>query len=116
PTRAVGRQDRPQAGAALDALVEHLRATIPKLRADGESLLHSTLGQQLDICSSYLALMKLRMGGRLSYAVEADSGLRERPFPPLLLLILFENDIKHCIVPQPGPGRVEGRAAAMVKT
>lgn len=110
--RALVRQDPAQAEATLDALVEHLRATIPKLRADGESLLHSTLGQQLDICSSYLALMKLRMGGRLSYAVEADPGLRERPFPPLLLLTLVENAIKHGIEPQPGPGRVEVRAVA----
>ena len=41
-------------------LVAHLRATIPRLR-DGESLLHSTLGQQLDICASYLELMRLRV-------------------------------------------------------
>src|SRR5690606_1689403 len=39
-------------------------------------------------------------------------GLRERPFPPLLLLTLVENAIKHGIEPQPGPGRVEVRAVA----
>ncbi|KAA2285802.1 sensor histidine kinase [Arenimonas fontis] len=110
--RALVRQDPAQAEATLDALVDHLRATIPKLRADGESLLHSTLGQQLDICASYLALMKLRMGGRLSFAVEADSVLRAQPFPPLLLLTLVENAIKHGIEPQPGPGRIEVRASA----
>lgn len=107
--RALVRQDPAQAEATLDALVIHLRATIPKLR-DGESLLHSTLGQQLDICASYLELMRLRMGGRLSYAVEAGPALRQRPFPPLLLITLVENAIKHGIEPQPGPGRVEVRA------
>lgn len=108
--RALVRQDPAQAEATLDALVDHLRATIPKLR-DGEAMLHSTLGQQLDICASYLALMKLRMGGRLSYAVEAEASLRQQAFPPLLLITLVENAIKHGIEPQPGPGRVEVRAS-----
>ncbi|PRH83751.1 sensor histidine kinase [Arenimonas caeni] len=108
--RALVRKDPAQAEATLDALVAHLRATIPKLR-DGQAMLHSTLGQQLDICASYLELMRLRMGGRLSYAVEAEPPLRARPFPPLLLITLVENAIKHGIEPQPGPGRVDVRAS-----
>ena len=107
--RALVRQDPARAEATLDALVDHLRATIPKLR-DGEALLHSTLGQQLDICASYLQLMRLRMGGRLSYAVDAAPALRARPFPALLLITLVENAIKHGIEPQPGPGTVEVKA------
>ncbi|KFN48621.1 sensor histidine kinase [Arenimonas composti] len=108
--RALVRQDPAMAEATLDALVDHLRATIPKLR-DGQAALHSTLGQQLDICASYLQLMKLRTGGRLSYAVEAEPALRALPFPPLLLITLVENAIKHGIEPQPGPGRVEVRGS-----
>lgn len=108
--RALVRQDPAQAEATLDALVDHLRATIPKLR-DGEAMLYSTLGQQLDICASYLELMRLRMGGRLSYAVEAAPDLRARPFPPLLLITLVENAIKHGVEPRPGPGRIEVRAS-----
>lgn len=108
--RALVRQDPQQAEATLDALVDHLRATIPRLR-DGEAMLHSTLGQQLDICASYLELMRLRMGGRLSYAVHAPEELRSREFPPLLLITLVENAIKHGIEPQPGAGRVEVRAS-----
>ncbi len=104
--RALVREDPAQAEATLDALVEFLRATIPKLR-EGEAGLHSTLGQQLDICASYLALMQVRMGGRLEYKVGADAGLRELAFPPTLLITLVENAIKHGIEPQPGPGRIE---------
>jgi len=103
--RALVRQDPAQAEATLDALVAFLRATIPKLRDD--SGLHSTLGQQLDICASYLALMQVRMGGRLTYSVDADNALRALPFPPSLLITLVENAIKHGIEPRPGPGRIE---------
>jgi sensor histidine kinase YesM len=103
--RALVRQDPAQAETTLDALVDFLRASIPRLR-DGESKLHSTLGQQLDLCRSYLALMQVRMGGRLSYAVEADPELRDTAFPPSLLITLAENAIKHGIEPKPGPGRV----------
>ena len=107
--RALVRQDPAQAEATLDALVGFLRATIPKLR-DGQGL-HSTLGQQLDICASYLALMQVRMGGRLAYAVSAGQTLRTQPFPPALLITLVENAIKHGIEPKPGPGRIEVTAS-----
>ena len=103
--RALVRQDPAQAEATLDALVDFLRATIPKLREDCG--LHATLGQQLALCSSYLALMQVRMGGRLTYDVRADEALRAAPFPPSLLITLVENAIKHGIEPRPGPGRIE---------
>ena len=109
--RALVRQDPAQAEATLDALVDFLRATIPKLREDRG--LHATLGQQLDLCSSYLALMQVRMGGRLTYDVRADEALRAAPFPPSLLITLVENAIKHGIEPRPGPGRIE--VAAVVE-
>lgn len=107
--RALVRQEPAQAEATLDALVDFLRATIPKLRDDRG--LHATLGQQLDICSSYLTLMQVRMGGRLAYAVRADDALRALPFPPSLLITLVENAIKHGIEPRPGPGRIEVEAS-----
>ncbi len=103
--RALVRQDPAQAEATLDALVAFLRATIPKLRDDRG--LHATLGQQLDLCASYLALMQVRMGGRLTYVVQADDALRTLPFPPSLLITLVENAIKHGIEPRPGAGRIE---------
>lgn len=103
--RALVRQDPAQAEATLDALVDFLRATIPKLREDRG--LHATLGLQLDLCSSYLALIQVRMGRRLTYDVRADEALRAAPFPPSLLITLVENAIKHGIEPRPGPGRIE---------
>lgn len=108
--RALVRQDPAQAEATLDALADFLRATIPRLR-DGEAALHSTLGQQLDMCATYLALMQVRMGGRLRYEVQADDRQRAHPFPPALLITLVENAIKHGIEPRPGAGRIDIVAA-----
>lgn len=97
--------ERDPAGAveAIDALVAYLRATIPKIR--GRSLT-SSLGEQMDLCDAYLRLMKARMG-RLEHAVQLDPRLREVSFPPLILLTLVENAIKHGIEPKCGAGRVE---------
>lgn len=107
--RALVRQDPARAEATLDALVDHLRTTIPRLRDDGR-LLHSTLGQQLDICCSYLDLVRLRIGERLTFDIDATPDLRARPYPPLLLITLVENAIKHGVEPKPGPVRVAVRA------
>lgn len=107
--RALVRRDPALAEATLDALAAHLRTTIPKLRND-EALLHSTLGQQLDICESYLELMALRIGSRFHYSIEAAPALRLRPYPPLLLMTLVENAVKHGIEPKSGPGRIDVRA------
>lgn len=108
--RALVRQDPAQAEHTLDALVDFLRATIPKFR-EGETGLHATLGQQLDLCQSYLQLMQVRMGGRLAYAVHAGADLRELPFPPSILITLVENAIKHGIEPRPGAGRIDVHAS-----
>jgi sensor histidine kinase YesM len=42
----------------------------------------------------------------LRYAIEADAELRALPFPPMLLISLVENAIKHGIEPKRGPGMV----------
>lgn len=108
--RPLIRQDASQAEAALDALADHLRATIPQMREQTGSV-SSTLGQQLDICVSYLALMQVRMGARLQCEIAVPPELRALEFPPLMLLSLVENAIKHGIEPKPGPGQIIIRAS-----
>jgi sensor histidine kinase YesM len=99
--RALLHEDVAQAEAMIDALVRHLRAVLPVMRADSGL---STLEDQLAICASYLDLMATRMEGRLTYRIEVPSTLLHTPFPPLMLLTLVENAIKHGIEPKTGGG------------
>jgi len=87
----------------VHALVGYLRATIPRLRGDAARL-DTTLGQQLEICASYLEVIQTRMGGRLDVRVEVPAALHGATFPPLLLMTLVENSVKHGIEPRPGHG------------
>ncbi len=103
--RSLIKQDPDRAEITLDALVDHLRATIPKLR-EQQGVLHSTLGQQLDICGSYLTLMQVRMGSRLNYEINATPECRELDFPPLMLISLVENAIKHGLETKRGDGNI----------
>lgn len=103
--RMMIRQDPAQSEATLDALVAYLRGSIPQFRG-GEVATASLLGQQLDLCESYLEVMRIRTAGRLQHAVDVDASLRDVAFPPMLLITLVENAIKHGIEPKPGPGRV----------
>ena len=108
--RPLIRQDASKAESALDALSDHLRATIPQMR-NGNGRVMSTLGQQIDICASYLAVMQVRMGSRLHHEIDVAQELRDKAFPPLMLLSLVENAIKHGIEPKPGPGVIVIRAS-----
>jgi two-component sensor histidine kinase len=92
-----------RAVSTIDALSDYLRSTLPKLRREG-GLEGATLGHQIGICAQYLELMNIRMGGRITVEIDAPPELAEAPFPPLLLISLVENAVKHGIEPKPGPG------------
>ena len=57
--------------------------------------------------------MHVRMGERLGTSVELPPHLAEVPFPPLMLISLVENAIKHGVEPKAGP--VEVTLAASVQ-
>jgi hypothetical protein len=103
--RSLVATDPQRASQTIDALAQHLRATLPKLRAaTGDT--QSTLGEQFAICASYLELMQVRLGERLHVDIRLPPQLRDVPFPPFLLISLVENAIKHGVEPKPGVTRV----------
>jgi hypothetical protein len=103
--RSLVSTDPERASRTIDALAHHLRATLPRMRAETGAR-QSTLGEQFAICASYLDLMKVRLGERLRVELSLPDELREVSFPPLLLISLVENAIKHGAEPNPAPTRV----------
>lgn len=96
----------PQAGAkTIASLMRYLREALPKLRIQ-----RARLGDELELVRAYLDLFQVRMGERLSFSVEADPALYTVEFPPMLLITLVENAIKHGIEPSGRAGHVLVRA------
>lgn len=93
--------------AMLDNLIRYLRAALPRMREE-----QSTLGQEGELVQAYLAVLKIRMGARLRYAVDIPDALAAHPFPPMILLTLAENALKHGLTPA-GGGTITVRAAAL---
>jgi sensor histidine kinase YesM len=90
----------------LGHLLTYLEASLPQMRAD-----RVTLAQELRLIEAYLAVQQVRMGPRLQVALEMPDTLAAAEVPPLVLLTLVENAIKHGVDPQPQGGAVEVRAS-----
>jgi LytS/YehU family sensor histidine kinase len=95
----------PQSGSEVIAsLMRYLHAALPQLRSRS-----GTLGEELDLVRAYLELCRVRMGARLAFAIEAAPALHTAEFPPMLLITLVENAVKHGLEPV-GGGAVLVRA------
>ncbi|MES2130167.1 MAG: histidine kinase [Pseudomonadota bacterium] len=99
--------DPPQAARIHMHLIEYLRATLPQMRAVGGG----TLGRQVDLSKAYLAIMQARMKERLEVGFDIPPALKHAPFPPMMLLTLIENAIKHGLEPKIEGGRIDIRAS-----
>jgi sensor histidine kinase YesM len=86
----------------LSSLISYLRAALPSMRQSG-----STLGRELDLARSFLTILKMRMGDRLDFTIEADPALQDAEVPPMVLPTLVENAIKHGLSPLPEGGRID---------
>ncbi|MFZ6870958.1 sensor histidine kinase [Undibacterium sp. Di27W] len=95
------RTDQQAAQDMLDHLVGYLQNAMPDMRS-----VSSTLGREMDLVNDYLAVMRIRMGARLRFAVEAAEELRSLPFPPAMLISLVENAVKHGLERASRPGLI----------
>ncbi|TFY98451.1 sensor histidine kinase [Ramlibacter rhizophilus] len=103
--RALIGVDPPRAQQMLDHMIAYLRATLEASRAT-----RHPLSAEFERLRDYLALMQVRMGARLSYALELPAALASHPIPALLLQPLVENSIRHGLEPKLEGGRIEVRA------
>jgi hypothetical protein len=82
-------------------LIEYLRAALPRMRQQS-----ATLGQEVELCVSYLKIMQMRMEERLQFEVAVPAGLSSASFPPMMIQSLVENSIRHGLEPKPEGGSV----------
>jgi len=90
------------AAPVLRHLIAYLRAAMPRLGDAG-----ATLGTELQLVSSYLELMRLRMPDRLRFTVTPVPGAGTLRFPSMALLTLAENAVRHGIDPSVDGGEIE---------
>ena len=94
-------RDPAQAKHMLEAFIRFLRASLATTREDS-----ATLGAEADLIASYLAVLKVRMGARLEYAVDIPPDLADYRLAPMLLQPIVENAIRHGLEPKVEGGEV----------
>ena len=100
--QALTEADPPAANAMVGHLIQYLRAALPKMRETT-----STIGQEIELVTAYLNVLKMRMGARLDFGIDVPPELMSVPFPPLMLPSLVENAIKHGLEPLRDGGRID---------
>jgi len=82
--------DPPAASRMLGDLIKYLRAAMPQMREQG-----TTIGREAELARAYLAIQRVRIGNRFDFSIDIPEILLERRFPPMMLLTLAENAVKH---------------------
>lgn len=96
----IGRSPE-KANLMMDNFIAYLRQSLSASRAQ-----EGTVKQEFDLLRHYLALLKIRMGNRLQFALDVADGLADAPLPPMLLQPIVENAIKHGLEPKVDGGTV----------
>ena len=101
--QALVDEGSPQAPAVLRSMTAYLRAAVPRLNEAS-----TTLGQELQLVQAYLELMHMRMPDRLQFTVNVDEAASlTQCCPPMTLLTLVENAVRHGIDPSEEGGRID---------
>jgi len=106
--RRLYQTNRAAAASMLDNLMRYLTVALPQMRTT-----ESTLGRETALAEAYLNIQRIRMGRRLSFAIDVADALSNAKMPPMMLLTLAENAIKHGLNPLPEGGFI--RISALVE-
>lgn len=96
----------PQASPVLGNLIAYLRAAVPRLHDP-----ITTLEQELELVRAYLEVMRTRMPDRLRFTLRADDAALPLHCPPMTLLTLVENAVRHGIDPSEDGGQIDVRVS-----
>jgi signal transduction histidine kinase len=98
--------DRVAGARMLRNLRAYLAVALPDMRRA-----ESTLARELAHVTAYLDIQQIRMGRRLAYGIDLPPALHDARMPPLMLLTLVENAVKHGLSPAPHGGRIDVRVS-----
>jgi signal transduction histidine kinase len=99
--RRLYQQDRAAGGRMLGNLMRYLEVALPRMR-DSDS----TLGRDAELVAAFLRVHQIRMGQRLAFSIDIPGQLLGHAVPPMMLLTLTENAIKHGLNPSPEGGLI----------
>jgi signal transduction histidine kinase len=100
--QALVESGSPQASKVLSSLIAYLRAAVPRMQSQT-----TTLENEVELVRAYLELMQMRMPDRLQYAIHLDPAAARLRHPPMTLLTLVENAVRHGIDPGEAGGRID---------
>jgi signal transduction histidine kinase len=85
----------------MDNLMRYLEVALPRMRQA-----QSSVDREVSLVEAYLGVQAVRMGRRLSFDLDIPPAMRTLSLPPMMLLTLVENAIKHGLNPLPQGGRI----------
>ena len=99
--RRLYQKDRAAGGSMLGNLMRYLEVALPRMRDSG-----STLGRDAELVEAFLRVHQIRMGQRMAFSIDIPAQLLAHAVPPMMLLTLTENAIKHGLNPSPDGGLI----------
>lgn len=99
--------DPPAGATMLDNLRRYFDVALPGMRQS-----ETTLGREAELARAYLEIHRVRMGRRLTFSIDVPQPLLAHRVPPMMLLTLVENAIKHGLNPSPDGGAIRVTAQA----
>jgi hypothetical protein len=95
--RELYESDPAKGGQMLGDLIVYLRAALPHLRE-----LTSTVGQEVDLVSAYVNMLRVRLGEHLAFHVDVPEAARAARMPPMVLLPLIDHVLAQGLAPLAG--------------
>jgi hypothetical protein len=109
--RRLLRTDGAAGRTMLADLLRYLESALPRLRED-----RPTLEREVEIVRAFLGVHQVRMGARLQVDFDVPKALGDHVVPPMMLLTLVENALKHGLQPLLDGGSIRIAATSDPKT
>jgi len=94
-------EDRVAGRTMLEMLMRYIEVALPGMRRS-----KSTLEDEAALIEAYLHIHRIRMGNRLAFVIDIPLPVRAAWVPPMMLLTLVENAVKHGLNAKPDGGRI----------